>query len=419
MSANQKSVFAVNRAYSLTNYNIHDNIHKQYEVQKQIILSDKSLTIEEKSESMFILTLSYNKVKIVYNEGTKRICENCFHKYLATLYCEYCIRKYLMKEFSNWTSGDVCVDSLIRNCQINTYTPNDIVEWIPYENLKNIEYLTKGGCSEIYTAKNVENTSQNWFEEVKSHLTISNKWAEAVVKCYGLTRDPLNGVYLLVMQYMNIDLREYLQQNHHLLTWKERIQISTDIILALMRIHNENAIHRDLHSGNILFKSKFNIGDFGFCGPADKPLKSVYGNLPYIAPEVIAGKEQTFKSDIYSIVHLVNHRTPLEYKNLIKQCWDADPSKRPDINTLLDKIDDLNLFYQNNLKISNYTCSRLSPTSKVHHFTNLHEPKNSIEALRSNNQYYFNNYNEIHNNPNLHSKEQNELELPDSKNLLL
>ncbi|GES75173.1 kinase-like domain-containing protein [Rhizophagus clarus] len=382
MSANQKSVFAVNRAYSLTNYNIHDNIHKQYEVQKQIILSDKSLTIEEKSESMFILTLSYNKVKIVYNEGTKRICENCFHKYLATLYCEYCIRKYLMKEFSNWTSGDVCVDSLIRNCQINTYTPNDIVEWIPYENLKNIEYLTKGGCSEIYTAKNVENTSQNWFEEVKSHLTISNKWAEAVVKCYGLTRDPLNGVYLLVMQYMNIDLREYLQQNHHLLTWKERIQISTDIILALMRIHNENAIHRDLHSGNILFKSKFNIGDFGFCGPADKPLKSYCssGQPPFINHD----------HDYDLVMRIIN-----------------------------DKIDDLNLFYQNNLKISNYTCSRLSPTSKVHHFTNLHEPKNSIEALRSNNQYYFNNYNEIHNNPNLHSKEQNELELPDSKNLLL
>jgi hypothetical protein len=27
-----------------------------------------------------------------------------------------------------------------------------IVEWIPYEKFQDIKYLTKGGCSEIYTA---------------------------------------------------------------------------------------------------------------------------------------------------------------------------------------------------------------------------------------------------------------------------
>ncbi|POG82934.1 kinase-like domain-containing protein [Rhizophagus irregularis DAOM 181602=DAOM 197198] len=172
---------------------------------------------------------------------------------------------------------------------------------------------------------------------------------------------------MLVMNNLDLDLRKYLQQNHNQLTWKERIQIITDITLALRRIHEENAIHRDLHSGNILYNlgNAFYISDLGFCGPADKPLKSIYGNLPYIAPEVIIGKEQTFKSDIYSIAMLMwevssgqppfnNYEhdydlamnivngirpkivpgTPLEYKNLMKQCWDADPSKRPDIKTL-------------------------------------------------------------------------------------
>ncbi|RIA86387.1 hypothetical protein C1645_829351 [Glomus cerebriforme] len=36
-------------------------------------------------------------------------------------------------------------------CQIKSLAPNKIVEWIPYSNLQNINYLTKGGCSEIYT----------------------------------------------------------------------------------------------------------------------------------------------------------------------------------------------------------------------------------------------------------------------------
>ncbi|PKK57722.1 hypothetical protein RhiirC2_797540 [Rhizophagus irregularis] len=39
--------------------------------------------------------------------------------------------------------------------------------------------------------------------------------------------------------------------------------------------------------------------------------------------------------------------TPLEYKQLMEQCWDADPSERPDINRLYNKIFEIrNLYYQ-------------------------------------------------------------------------
>ncbi|RGB32317.1 kinase-like domain-containing protein [Rhizophagus diaphanus] len=274
------------------------------------------------------------------------------------------------------------------------------------------------------------------------------------------------------MNRMNIDLTKYLQQNHKKLTWKERIQIAVDIIDALSRIHDENAIHRDLHSGNVLFKIYFSISDLGFCGPADKPLKSIYGNLPYIAPEVIIGKEQTYKSDIYGIAILmweissgqppfINYEhnydlamnivngtrpkivpgTPLEYKNLMKQCWDADPLKRPDIGTLRWKINQINLFYQtksNDLiqleendsldmnSSENYTSSSSSLfASKLHQFDNLPEPRNATEDIQNNykeetmqqkvkkNDNNFDDEDEIYNNPNFHSEEQNEFELPD------
>src|SRR5947207_5075148 len=106
------------------------------------------------------------------------------------------------------------------------------------------------------------------------------------------------------MIQMDLDLRRYLQRNRNQLTWKEKIQITVDIINSLDSIHRENAIHRDLHSGNILYFQGFNrwhISDLGFCGPASIPLQSIYGNLPYIAPEVFMGKESNFASDIYSI----------------------------------------------------------------------------------------------------------------------
>ncbi|PKC65774.1 kinase-like protein, partial [Rhizophagus irregularis] len=225
------------------------------------------------------------------------------------------------------------------------------------------------------------------------------------------------------MAKFDIDLRKYLQQNHDQLTWKDRINISYDIILALIFIHKEKAIHRDLHSGNILYSQLNNywcISDLGFCGPADKSSTSIYGNLPYIAPEVIVGREYTFASDIYSIAILmweissgqppfINYEhendivmniingirpkivpgTPLEYKNLMKECWDADPLKRPDTVALWERMKRLNLDYQNtdeseidNLEINeveeNYSSSRLF-TSKIHNFGSLPEPRNATE----------------------------------------
>src|SRR3954470_3789466 len=150
------------RAYSLMDQNVHNDIHKQYEFQKQIILADKLLTDDEKAEAIKDLTKTYDRNKILFNSGTKRICENCKQECLATLYCEYCVRNYLKVNFTNWTSGDVDIDNLIQKCQMETFEPAVIVEWIPYNNLENIKYLTKGGFSDIYTADWINGYYEEW-----------------------------------------------------------------------------------------------------------------------------------------------------------------------------------------------------------------------------------------------------------------
>ncbi|PKY33670.1 hypothetical protein RhiirB3_420639 [Rhizophagus irregularis] len=77
----------------------------------------------------------------------------------------------------------------------------------------------------------------------------------------------------------------------------------------------------------------------------------------------------------------------------MKECWDADPLKRPVAYALWERMERINLDYQNmsdellkseinNLEMNkveeNYTSSRLS-TSKIHNFGNLPEPKNATE----------------------------------------
>src|SRR5947207_794730 len=142
----------LNEIITSIDFNIYNDIHKEYEYKKRTVLADNSLTNDEKTYAITILNKSYDKNKIFLNEGTRRICENCNQECLATLYCEYCVQNYLKANFSNWMSGNNDIDNLIQKCQMDTLRPNVIVEWIPYNNLQDIEYLTKGGFSEIYTA---------------------------------------------------------------------------------------------------------------------------------------------------------------------------------------------------------------------------------------------------------------------------
>ncbi|PKK70523.1 kinase-like protein [Rhizophagus irregularis] len=231
-----------------------------------------------------------------------------------------------------------------------------------------------------------------------------------VVLCFGLTQDPIDGNSMLVMRHLDMDLKDYLQQNYNKLTWKEKIQIIFDIIHAVCDLHKENVIHRDLHSGNILFDQliqKFRISDLAFCGPPNKPLNSIYGNLPYIAPELLCGKKTTFaSSDIYSVgmlmweissgqppfickhnydlaINIVNGirpkivpGTPLKYKELMEKCWDADPTKRPDIKTLLISYD---LQPDRNFDINSSSINSLFLSSRVYSFKDLPEPRNATK----------------------------------------
>ncbi len=54
--------------------------------------------------------------------------------------------------YSNWTSGNKFIDRFIQETQLNAQNHKQVLEWIPYDKFKNIEYLDKGGFSTIYKA---------------------------------------------------------------------------------------------------------------------------------------------------------------------------------------------------------------------------------------------------------------------------
>src|ERR1700734_3426160 len=111
---------------------------------------------------------------------------------------------------------------------------------------------------------------------------------------------------MIVMQYAeNGSLRQNLNNNFNELIWDNKLYSLWNIASGLANIHDKKLIHRDFHCGNILSLDDVGtlITDLGLCKPAneksEKSEKRIYGVLPYVAPEVLRGKEYTQASDIY------------------------------------------------------------------------------------------------------------------------
>ncbi|RHZ76622.1 hypothetical protein Glove_195g14 [Diversispora epigaea] len=121
--------------------------------------------------------------------------------------------------------------------------------------LKNVvqELMRQNVTDKIIIRKVIEilwrNSSTN---ERMANFTLDNTFNLLVV-CYGLAKDPNTHDYKLVLDYYNNDLRHFLKDNYHALTLFKKYKIIDMRTRSLNKIHQKNVVHRDLHSGNILY----------------------------------------------------------------------------------------------------------------------------------------------------------------------
>ncbi|RIA79505.1 kinase-like domain-containing protein, partial [Glomus cerebriforme] len=113
---------------------------------------------------------------------------------------------------------------------------------------------------------------------------------------------------MMILRYCNDgNLRNRL--DNKFIDCKLKIHNLLQIANGLLSIHNAEKVHKDFHSGNILFNFQYTyISDLGMCQPANNEVKEegVYGVLPYMAPEVLRGYEYTKAADIYSFGIMMN-----------------------------------------------------------------------------------------------------------------
>ncbi len=126
-----------------------------------------------------------------------------------------------------------------------------------------------------------------------------------IVEMYDVGED--NGLYYIVMEYVEGKTLKQLLKKRGSLTLSEAIDIMLQLTDGMAHAHDSYIIHRDLKPQNIMIKDdgQVKITDFGIAMALNATqltqTNSVMGSVHYLPPEQAAGKGSTIKSDIYSL----------------------------------------------------------------------------------------------------------------------
>ena len=126
------------------------------EIQKATFLSlvaeNEKLLENEKEYCKKKFLYEFELDNATYKCGKSRECNKCRLTRYSDRFCENCISLHLQELFNIWTSGNDIIDNFIQKCQKLSSLPSYIMEWIPFDQFEEVEYLTKGGFGSIYIA---------------------------------------------------------------------------------------------------------------------------------------------------------------------------------------------------------------------------------------------------------------------------
>ncbi|CAB4393543.1 unnamed protein product [Rhizophagus irregularis] len=320
------------------------------------------------------------------------------------------------------------------------------VKFISYNELKNEVSLDAGGFGKISKAiwtktnsyvicKKLVNTTyikndllDAFIHELKMHLHLN--YSDRIIRYFGISLDPKTNEYLLIMQYANGgDLQNHLKNDFKNLTWNDKKKLAFQIADGLNYLHNENILHRDLHSKNIVIhENNAKITDFGISKNQNNQTSTVYvGNFgvvsymepkcfiepkfPYAKPSdiysfgvlmwEISSGYPPFKDNVNKVVLAISigngarevtiPGTPKEYEKLYKNCWNQEPEQRSTINEILDEFERMgfgnnvtNKLAEDNDNLTSGSQASAESLEHVHSSSNLHINWNKLDNTQSN-----------------------------------
>jgi serine/threonine-protein kinase len=242
-----------------------------------------------------------------------------------------------------------------------------------------IALLGKGGMGEVYRADDLtlgqpvalkflpeaiagnENAVARFRNEVRTARQVSHP---NVCRVYDV--GTIDGHLFLSMEYVDGEDLDSLLRRIGRLPSDKALEIARRLCAGLAAAHEKGVLHRDLKPSNVMLDGRGQVllADFGLAGLAEQiegaDIRN--GTPAYMAPEQLAGKEVTVKSDLYSLglvlyeiftgkrpfeantlaelVRAQSEATPVSPSSLVRdldpvvervilRCLDPEPARRP------------------------------------------------------------------------------------------
>ena len=143
-----------------------------------------------------------------------------------------------------------------------------------------------------------------------------------VVQYLGTYTDPDTQLPVLLMELCDESLTAFLERSPGPLSYHIQVNMAHDIALALVYLHSNGLIHRDLTGNNVLMIAgiRAKITDFGMSklatvNPRMTALTLCPGNILYMSPEALdEAKSYTSKLDVFSfgviVVQILTRQFP-------------------------------------------------------------------------------------------------------------
>ena len=238
------------------------------------------------------------------------------------------------------------------------------------------EKIGKGGFSTCYKLYNVQDKKIYAAKEIIKNKSSYDRIKNEIDIYEYLKHDNIvnqkehfiyNDTQYLIFEFCeNRDLSHLIDKRKKLKEIEVQYYI-TQLIQALIHLHDRNIVHRDLKLGNIFLtgKMELKLGDFGLAKKLsfrDEKISEMVGTPAYMAPEILENKGYSLEVDIWSLgvimYYLIIGKLPFNKpnqedikrvsytfpkkaiisraaKSLIEQILVKDPKERPSLKQIL------------------------------------------------------------------------------------